>query len=100
VDALEAPVSMPVKQFVVAPVVVVVIVEAAIAAGAALVRPDWLGSVALGAVAAAFGVAVGSLAIRPWKPRVRPAWPTLTLAGHGISLACLLGAAVLLYSAA
>ncbi len=96
----DAPVAMPVKRFVAAPVAAAAIIGCALAAGAALARPAWLGSIGLGAGSAAIGVAVGALAIAPWKPRARAVWPTLVLASHGISMAALLASAGLLYSAA
>jgi|GEM_PF-6560920 len=91
---------MPVARFIGAPVLTVAIVDGLLAGIAAAAAPDRLVSVALGALAALVGVAVGSALIRPWKARPRAAWPTLALGAQGISMGVLLASALLLYSAA
>lgn len=92
-------VSIPARLFIGAPVLATAVIEAAVLAAAALVFPDRLGSVVTGALAAVFGIGVGSAVLRPWKAREKAAWPTVVLAGHGISMGLLLAAAVSLYSA-
>jgi hypothetical protein len=54
----------------------------------------WMGGVAVGAAHVA-----GLLAMAPWKPRRLGRWPFVWLVGRGVSFACVLVFAVLLYSA-
>ncbi len=93
-------ISLPAAKFVLVPVVVALLINAAIAAAVAVVWPDKLGSVGLGALAAVVGLGVGAMAIGPWKPRAKTAWPTVVLAGHGVSMLLVTLAAVSLYSSA
>lgn len=92
--------AMPMPKFVVVPVVMAIMVDAAVVAAVALIWPDRLASAGLGAAACVVGLVLGALAIQPWKPRPKVAWPTLVLAAHGISMAAVILAAVSLYSAA
>ncbi len=93
-------VAMPMPRFLLVPLGMTLMVDAAVLAGVAVVWPDRLVSAALGAGACVVGMLVGMLAIQPWKPRPIPVWPTMVLAAHGISMAAVILAAVSLYSAA
>ena len=91
--------SLPTAKFVLVPVVMAALVDAAMAAAVAVAWPDRLLSVGLGAGGLLCGLAAGSLAIQPWKPRTKTVWPTMVLASQGISMGAVTAAAVSLYSA-
>jgi len=91
---------MPMPQFVLIPLGMALMVDAAVLAAIAIIWPDRLASAGLGAGACVVGLTLGMLAIQPWKPRPIPAWPTMVLAAHGISMGAVILAAVSLYSAA
>ena len=55
----------------------------------------WLGGAAVGAAHV-----VGMLSMMPWRARRLGRWPFTWLIGRGVSFACVLAFAVLLYSAA
>jgi hypothetical protein len=69
------------------------------ALGSVLARPEGLSGAWTGAVAAAAGLAFGTLIVGPWKPRPVAAWPMLLLAGHGAAMLGVLAVGLLLYSA-
>ena len=92
--------SMPMPAFVLIPLSVALLVDAAALAAVVLVWPSHAVSGALGAAACMVGLTAGMLSISPWKPRPAKAWPTIVLASHGISMGAVILAVVSLYSAA